>query len=180
VLGRVPTEQRAIVKRRSMAIPNNTRVTVVDDPAYSALSQNPTRTDSLRDHVRVKVTTGVDQEVELIVRRQDLAPAPDPNETSSEFLPIFFLVLIATAATVSFIETVALKWKRRREFNRDEITIYARARVESLTQTPRRPTRVTDRGDTECDQWLAWVAAMTARRKLRCMNSLSRAATPSR
>ena len=172
VLGRVPTEQRAIVKRRSMAIPNNTRVTVVDDPAYRALSQDPTRTDSLRDHVRVKVATGVDQEVELIVRRQDLAPAPDPNDTS-EFLPILFLVLIATAATVSFIETVALRWKRRREFNRDEITIYARARVESLTQTPRRPTRVTDRGDTECDQWLAWVAAMTARRKLRCMDSSS-------
>lgn len=180
VLARVPTEQRAIVKRRSLAIPNNTRVTVVDDPAYRALSQNPTRSDSLRDLVRVKVMTGVDQEVELMVRRQDLAPAPDPNETSSAFPPIFFLVLIATAATVSFIEKVALRWKRRREFNRDEITIYARARVESSTQTPRRPIRVTDRGDTECDQWLAWVAAMTARRKLRCMDSLSRATTPLR
>ena len=186
VLGRVPTEQRAIAKRRSLAFPNNTRVTVVDDPAYRALSKDPTRSDSLRDHVRVKVTTGVDQEVELIVRRQDLAPTPGPNDTSLAFLlivflaPILFLVLIALAATVSSIETVALRWKRRREFNRDEITIYARARVESLTQTPRRPTRVTDRGDTECDQWLAWVAAMTARRKLRCMDSRSRATTLSR
>jgi hypothetical protein len=128
----------------------------------------------------VKVTTGVDQEVELIVRRQDLAPAPGPNKTSSAFLPNFFLVLIATAATVSSIVTVAFRWKRRREFNRDEITNCARAGVESLTQTPKRPTQVTDRGDTECDPWLAWVAAMTVRRKLRCINSLSRATTPSR
>ena len=81
----------------------------------------------------MKVTTGVEQEVELIVRRQDLAPMLGANDTSSAFLPIFslvlifFLVLIATAATVSTVETVALWWKRRREFNRDELTIYTRA-----------------------------------------------------
>jgi hypothetical protein len=152
----------------------------VDSTLPECVVHYPTRFDSLRDPVRVKVTTGVDQEVELIVRRQDLAPAPDPIQTSSAFLRIFFFVLIATAATVSSIEPVALWWKRRREFNRDEITIYAHARVECPTQTPRRPIRVADRGETECDQWLAWVAATTARRKLRCIDSRSRATTPSR
>ena len=114
VLGRVPNGTASHSKRRTLAFPNNTRVTIVDDPAYRALSQDPTRSDSLRDPVRVKVASGVEPEVKLIVRRQDLTPTLGPNDASSAFLPIFslvlifFLVLIATAATASSVETVAI------------------------------------------------------------------------
>lgn len=80
VLAGVPPEQRALVKRRSLALPNGTPVTVVDDPAYRALSGKAIRSALPEDLVRVRVTTGVDQPVELLVRRQDVAVSPGPNE----------------------------------------------------------------------------------------------------
>ena len=100
VLAEVPPEQRAIVKRRSLAIPNGTPVTVVDDPAYRPLTRNAIRSALPEDLVRVRVTTGVDQPIELLVRRQDVAVSPGPKESSSAWLPISLLILIATAVTV--------------------------------------------------------------------------------
>ncbi len=127
VLAAVPTDQRAIVKRRSLAIPNNTPVTIVDDPAYRALSQKPTSSESSKVLVRVRWTEGVDQEIELIVRRQDVTLLPGPKESLSAFLPIAFLILIAIAVTVWSVETLALTRKHQRDVNRDEITIYSSA-----------------------------------------------------
>jgi hypothetical protein len=179
VLAEVPPEQRAVVKRRSLTIPNHTPVTVIDDPAYDALSRNSPRSESPTDPVRVRVTRGVDQEIELIARRQDLALSPEPEPSASSILAISFWFLVAGTATRWPLETLVLKWKHRREVDRDDIAIFAPVRAQSLHLTPRRSTPIADRSDAECDQWLAWVAAMTARRKLRCVNSCRRTAAPS-
>jgi hypothetical protein len=179
VLAEVPPEQRAIVKRRSLAIPNGTPVTVVDDPAYRPLTRNAIRSALPEDLVRVRVTTVVDQPIELLVRRQDVAVSPGPKESSSAWLPISLLILIATAVTVWLVDTLMRTWKRRHDVNRDEITIDTSARVGPHKLIPRPTTRVADRGDAECDQWVAWIAGMTVRRKLRCLGSCRRFPTTS-
>ena len=82
VLADVAIDYRAIVKRRSLAIANNTSVIIAEDPAFRTLSWNPPGTLSPTDPVRVRMTQGVDQAVELIVRRQDLAlPGPRPGRS---------------------------------------------------------------------------------------------------
>jgi hypothetical protein len=173
VLAEVPVEQRAIVKRRSLAFANNTPVTVLVDPAYGALSRGATR---FNNPVRVRMTKEFHQGNEVIVRRQDLVLPPGLNESLAPILPISFLVLIAAATTLWSVEKLALTLKYRREANHDEITIHPSERVGSRSLTPTRRTQITDRNDSECDQWLAWVAAMTARRKVRCMISCRRSA----
>jgi hypothetical protein len=177
VLTEVPPEQRAIVKRRSLAISNGTPVTVVDDPAYRPLARKAIRSALPEDLVRVRVTKGVDQAIELLVRRQDVAVAPEPKVSSSAWLPICFLILVATAVTVWSVDTLVHRWKRRRGVSRDEIMIDACAPVGPPKLTPRPTNRLTDRGDAERDQWHAWVAGMTVRRKLRCLDSCRRAKT---
>jgi hypothetical protein len=119
----------------------------------------------------VRMSKESDKVNEVIVRRQDLVLPPGPNENSAAILPISFLILIAAAATLWSVEKLVLTLKYRREINRAEITIEPNARVGSHRLTPIRRTQITDRNDRECDQWHAWVAAMTARRKVRCMIS---------
>jgi hypothetical protein len=179
VVARVPVEDRAIVKRRSLAITNNTAVTIVDDPAYPALPTGSTSSQSPFDPVRVRITAGVNQGIEVIVRRQDISLPIEPSENVSVFLPIAVLVLVAAAAALWSIETLVLLRKNRREVHRDKLTMYSSARVRSCTPTPKQKTRITDRGDRECDNWLGTVAAMTARRKVRCTTSCRRSAATS-
>ena len=174
VLARVPIEQRANVKRRSLTLMNTTPVTILDDPAKPERSLSSSSSQTPNDPVGVKVANGTYQGIEVRVRRRDLTLPSGPNENLAAFLPISFLILIATAAVLWSIEALVLALKSRRKGTRDEITIDADARFGSHTLTPRRTNRITDRGDRECDQWLAWVAAMTARRKLRCMDSCRR------
>jgi hypothetical protein len=168
VLADVPPEQRAIAKRRSLAIVKGTPVAVLEDPAYRALSRNSTRFGTPNDPVRVRVTDGIHQGIEVNVRRQDLTFPNGPDQNLPAFLAIAFVILIASAATICCFETLALALKRRRKVNRTEIMFEAGSTSSNQILIPRRTNRITDRGDSECDQWLAWVAAMTARRKLRC------------
>ena len=55
VLAKVPIEQRAMIKRRSLAIANNTPVAIVEDPSYRARSRSATRSESPDILVRVRV-----------------------------------------------------------------------------------------------------------------------------
>jgi hypothetical protein len=180
VFAEVPDEHRGMIKRRSLLIANYTPVTVLDDPTYRALSPSATRPESPIDPVRVRVTKGIDQGSEVIVRRQYLALPTGPNEKFTASLPIVFLILIATAAILWSLEKLVLTLKSRRAVNRGELTIYPGARVGSRSLKPQQRTRITDRGEKECDQWLAWVATMTSRRRLRCINSCRRPAATSR
>ena len=164
-------------KRRSLAITNNTPVTIVDDPAFQQTpSPGSTGSGSPNDPVLVKITNGVDQGTEVLVRRQDITRPIEPSENLAVFLPIAFLLLIGAAATLWSVETLALTLKNRREGKRDGITMHPSARVGFSKSTPKQRTRMPDRGDRESDHWLATVAALTARRKVRCTNSCRRSA----
>jgi hypothetical protein len=176
VLARVPAEERSIVKRRSLAITNNTPVSIVDDPAYGAVSPGSTSPQTPFDPVLVRITTGVDQGIEVIVRRQDISLPIEPSENVFVFLPMAVLILVATASALWSIETLVLLLKHRREVRRDELTMHSSAWVRTFMPTPKQTTRMTDRGDRECGDWLGTVAAMTARRKVRCTNSCRRSA----
>jgi hypothetical protein len=112
----------------------------------------------------------------MIILRQGLAPRPDPDQAWLAFLPIFFLVFIATAASFSAIETLALALRNRWKVIRNRLTHHSSATVgpRGLIYEQRSP--VPERGDDEFDQWLAWVAALNARRKLRCVKSAGHSA----
>jgi hypothetical protein len=179
VLARVPADYRAIVKRRSLAITNDTPVTIVNDPAYRALAPGSTGSQSPYDPVRIRITTGVDQGMEVMVRRQDITLPIEPSEKLAAFLPIAGLLLVAAAAALCSMETLVLLLKNSREVHRHEVTIYSSARVGLCKPTPRLRARITERGDRECDDWLASVAEMTARRKVRCANACRRLAATS-
>ena len=116
----------------------------------------------------------------MIVRRQDLVLPPSPNESLSAILPVSILLLIATATTLWSVEKLALTFKYRREINRAEFPIDFSGTVGFCKLTPLRSAEITDRTDKECNQWPAWVAAMTSRRRVRCMNSCRRPAATSR
>ena len=73
------------------------------------------------------------------------------------------------------IETLVLKITERRKGQPDAVTIRSSATPGSRVLTPERRVPIADRSQIECDQWLAWVAAMTARRKLRRVKSCARA-----
>jgi hypothetical protein len=120
VFAEVPDEHRGMIKRRSLLIANCTPVTVLDDPTYRALSPSATRPESPIDPVRVRVTKGIDQGSEVIVRRQYLALPTGPNEKFTASLPIVFLILIATAAILWSLEKLVRTLKSRRAVNRGE------------------------------------------------------------
>jgi hypothetical protein len=164
VLGDVPIEHRAIVKRRSLAIANSTSAIIVDDPAFRALSRSSPGALSPTDPVRVRMTEGPDQAVELIVRRQDLA-LPGPNVSLFVFLSVPVMVLIMAAAVLAVSETLLRATKDRRAINHDVIAIHSVAGIGARELTRTRGIPITDRGDCELDQWQARVAAMSARRR---------------
>ena len=175
VLATVPIEQRETIKRRSLAIPNDTPVIVLDDPDYRALARNTSGFQSPKEPVLVRITKGVDQGRELIVRRQDLT-GPEPRSGLLSRVTVCFFTLIGAAAALSSIETLVLKLRARRESDFPELTIGRDSRPGRLGY-PRKPaTRISDRGKRECDQWLASVADLTFRRKARCLNLYSHAA----
>ena len=107
VLARVPLEQRAAVRRRSLTIPNGTPVVIVDDPASRTLAGGSIRSEPPDERVRVVIAKGEGEGTEVIVRRQDLAFRPGPNEPPSLFLPILILSLMTTATVVSSIGALA-------------------------------------------------------------------------
>lgn len=117
VLATVPIEQRKTTKRRSLAIRNETPVIVLDDPAYRALARNTSGFQSPEEPVLVRITKGVDQGRELIVRRQDLAPGPEPRQGLLSLVTVCLFTLIGAAAALSTIETLVLKLRARRESN---------------------------------------------------------------
>lgn len=179
VLAEVPIDQRESVKRRTLSITNKTPVIVVDDPADRVLSLGSASSGLPQSLVRVRVTEGADHGIELIVRRQDLAPRPEPDEARLAFLPIFFF-FIATAVALSTIETLALALRNRRKVIRNRLTHHSSATVGRHGLIQKQRNRVPERGGDECDQWLAWVAALNARRKLRCAKSACHPAAAAR
>ena len=179
VMARVPTEQRAVVKHRSLAITNNTPVTILDDPAYGALPRGSTGSEPPTTPVLVRVEQGIDQGIEVLVRRGDLTFPAGPDEDWSVFLQISVYILFAAAATLWCIETLVLALKNRLKGMRDQVTIDSRAWRRSFKPAPKPITRISDRGARECNHWLTSVAAMTARSKVRCVNSRRRSGATS-
>jgi hypothetical protein len=171
VLALVPPDQRETVKRHSLAVRNNTPVVVLRDPAYVAIAKGSgswhALEERLEEPIRVRVPNGVDQGRELLIRRQDLAMPPAPPNRVFALLAISFLVVIVTVATLGFIQTLFLLLRERRENKRYQT--YTHARSGSRDSVPGGGGRTLNRGNKECDQWLAWVAAMTTARKVRCM-----------
>ena len=132
VLATVPIEQRETIKRRSLAIPNDTPVIVIDDlttrrlggiASNDPLVRRPAGFQLFAYPVRVRVTTGVDQGTEVNVRRQDLALPTTPNESRSALVPISLMILMAAAAAFWLIETLALRITERRKGQPDAVTI---------------------------------------------------------
>jgi hypothetical protein len=171
VLAAVPIDQRESVKRRTVSITNKTPVIIVDDPAYRVLSPGSASSMLPQSAVRVRATEGADQGVELIVRRQDLAPRPEPDQLWLAYVPVFLLFFIATAATLSIVETLALAMRSRRKLTRHRLANHSSARIGPQALTRKRNSWIPERGDNECDQWLAWVAALNTRKKVRCATS---------
>jgi hypothetical protein len=172
VLAEVPIDQRETVGRRRVAITNKTPVIIVDDyPAYRVLSSGSANSMLPQSPVRVRVTEGADQGVELIIRRQDLAPRPEPDQLWLAYVPVFSLFFIATAATLSIIETLASAMRNRRKFTRHRLANHSSARIGPQGLTRKRKSWIPERGDNECDQWFDWVAALNTRKKVRCATS---------
>jgi hypothetical protein len=111
----------------------------------------------------------------VIVRRQDLTLPPHPNEGLATSLPSYCVILILIAATLWVIETLALALKNRREGNRRRLAFPPDARVGPHALAYKQRILIAKRGDKQCEQWRAWVAAMVVQRKIRCNNSCRRA-----
>ena len=152
VLAVVPIDQRESVKRRSLSITNKTPVIIVDDPAYRALSPGSANSTRPQSPVRVRLTEGAGQGVELFIRRQDLAPQPEPDRAWLAYMPVFLLVFIATAAVLSTIETLALALRNRR-----------RVTGASSHMIPTRQLRHTGwQGNREAEHWSAGTMIATS------------------
>jgi hypothetical protein len=166
-------DQRPIVKHRSLLIANKTPAVIIKDPAYPTLSRNRVDEYSLNESVRVRLTEGSHQGIEVMVSRKDLAPPP-PTEYLPAFVPITILILIVIAAALASVKPLAQALKNRREVRHDEVLL--RATFGSRERRPERKPPIVDRTEGECDHWAAWVAAMTARRKVRCAKAGRRTA----
>ena len=175
VYAEVPVDQRAIVKRRSLLVTNQTPAVVVDDLAYPALARNPANQESPNEPVRVKLTDGANQGVEILIRRQDVAPVPATSETWAPWSPLFFLALIVTAASLSLLETLVLRLRKRREKAWSRLIDRPSQRYGFHRRSRMPRARIVARGDKDYDGWLNWVAARNARKKLQFASQIGRA-----
>jgi hypothetical protein len=175
----VADKQRAIVNRRSLAVANNTPVTIVADPADGTISARTISAESPEGPVRVRVTGGAHRGIELIVRRQDLTYPAGPADRLAGLVPVAVIILIAAAGTFWSIETIWLVLRYRRELSGKSGLGQHHAAPMPRQLTRLLGPRATDRGASEWEQWRASVAAMTARRKVRCTSYWRRSMTPS-
>jgi hypothetical protein len=167
VIARVPGDQRPKAKRRSLWLPNQSPVIIVDDPAYRTTSKKPPQTSSLIEPVRVRLSNGDNEGTEIIVRRNDLAPIPAPDQKLAELLPVFFLILLAGAFAFWLLETFGLLLKEVWRNRRDQLALYSHLSLAARQFAHKPRSRNADRTDLECDRWNAWVTAMNVRRKSR-------------
>jgi hypothetical protein len=174
VLARVSDEQRSLVRRRSLAVANNTSVVVVVDPAYGKRSQPMIGTELPNGPVRVRVVAGPHEGIELIVRRQDLTYSTGPADRVAALLPFTILMVILTAGAYWSIETIGCVLTYRRQLSHEENRRLYAPTAESQRSMRARGPRIFNRGESECEQWRASVAAMTARRKVRCASRIQR------
>ena len=173
--GRFASDQRhgygcpAISEPRRSAARSGSRINPPSSSSTTPLTARPQRmptpTSSLNEPVRVRVSDGDDAGTEIIVRRSDLAPMPAPDQKLATSVPVFFLILLASAFALWFLETFGLLVKEVWDNRRDQLALCSHLSLATRQPAHKPRSRNADRTDLECDRWNAWVAAMNVRRK---------------
>jgi hypothetical protein len=156
----VPSDPQGRIARATVVtLANKTPVVVVEDPLRPSPPQ----------FVRVKITKGDRQGMEVLVRRRELAPRPEPRSWAVSFLPLAVLLLFAMAAALWLLETGVLLLLRIRARG----PMHQLASACGQTRGPfvwRRGlrSRLSERTDEDCERWREWIATRTMRRKAVC------------
>jgi hypothetical protein len=164
----VPPNQQNKVPRDSIILGNETPVVVVDDPYFRTAMNGQMRNALPMDRVRVRIVKG-HQEIEVVVRRRELAPRPIAAAWAISFVPAAVLLLFAAAGVLWMIESIVLLCVRIRSDRTElHLGLLPLQTLVTVLLRARRRAHLIERTDEECEQWREWIAERTARRKAIC------------